>query len=404
MNLIKCFLVTLLSPSVFAGPLDGYITKAVENSHLMQRNSFQSQKLSIKKESSTLWKNPTIGLEYGRVKNTGINGSLLGATLEQSIPINGRLGLEADKVNEEIKQAKISGNWQLNEFKAEVVQNFLLLWLEREKISHAKHRVKDLAILRKYLTNRKFSSPQQKSDAYLIKKKIDEIEYQLQENSYREMKLKKALGSLTGEEIGNFQLKLRSKDKIIPFFDSFIKEARSIEEYRKSQLRKSELSLKQQDRKWIPNIGLGYAYQKENVPGGNLSHAIGLNFSIPIFDTGRSGADEVRADIRVQKAKWELQDLRRGSKVESLKERLRYHINLAGGPLEKKEIQHEKELRKIKNYFLKGLINAQTYLDTEEISHELHYRQVNALTQVINVFVDASLLTGKEFELKEVIL
>lgn len=398
------FLILLQTSLSHAQSLGEYLNYAVQETELESSVDLRINELSRQKEAAGLLENPSVGLEYGRVKNTGITGSLVGATVEQSLPINGRLGLNKDKVSEEIKQAKISGGWKVNQFRGEVLENFLFLWLEREKISHAKHRIQDLQILRKYLSTRKFTSPQQKSDAYLIKKKIEEIEYQLNQDSYQEKRLKKVLESLTQREIKEFQIPLKSTSVLDSYLNEILGSNSKIEEFRRSIKNKDLLSLKQQERKWIPDLNVGYAYQKENVPGGNLSHAIGLSFSIPIFNSGKKQADQVRAQMRVREAQWLIQDAKRKSQVGALLERFRYYSRIASGSLKESEKEHGKELRKIKNYFLKGLINAQTYLDAEEISHDLHYRQVNATQEVVKVFIDASALVGKDFELNEVLL
>lgn len=392
------------SSNLQAQSLSTYIELAVDASSLKIINEERQKKLSFAKETAGLWENPSVGFEYGQVKNTGITGSLVGATIEQSVPIQGNRFLDKQSAQEKIHQSKILGEWQINEFKAEILKNFLMLWVEREKITHAKHRVNDLAVLRNYLANRKFSSPQQKSDAYLIKKKIEEIEYQLKENSFMARRLEKALSQYTRTEIKNFTINLKNKNELIESFEKVLKGSPKINELRESLKKDTKIALKKQKRQWIPNLNLGYAYQKENVPGGNLSHAVGLSFSLPIFNTGNSQVDEVKAQMRIQEAKWNLEDMKRQSQIRVLKERFEYNISLAGGPLKEKETAHEKELKRIKAFFLKGLINAQTYLDTEEISHDLHYRQVRAVQEVIETYVDASLFLGKEFELKKVIL
>lgn len=399
------FLVLIFQTKLsLAQKLNDYLNDAVREINLEKSIDLRVQELSHQRDAVGLLENPSIGLEYGRVKNTGISGSLVGATVEQALPLNGRLGLSEDKVSEEIKRAKITGGWKVNQFRSEVLESFLMLWLEREKIGHAQHRIQDLQILRKYLSTRKFSSPQQKSDAYLIKKKIEEIEFQLNQDRFQEKKLKALLETLTQKEIKSFDIVLKENMSLNSYFQKILGSDDEIRELRKSIKNTADLSLKQEERKWIPDLRVGYAYQKENVPGGNLSHAIGLSFTIPLFDTGRKQADQVKAQMRVNEARWQAQDLRRVSQIGSLKERFDYYSKIASGSLKDKENGHLKELKKIKSYFLKGLINAQTYLDTEEISHDLHYRQVNARKEIVKVFIDASTLVGKEFNLNEVIL
>ncbi|MCR9204874.1 MAG: TolC family protein, partial [Halobacteriovoraceae bacterium] len=386
-----------------AETLDFYLEEALKNSGIENQNKARIRSLNFQKETMSLLDNPRIGLDYGRVKNTGITGSQVGASISQNLPINGKLGLREDGVQEVIHQAIIENKWTKNEFKAKFLKEFLNLWLVREKISHAKHRIEDLGILRKYLTNRKFSSPQQKSDAYLINKKIEEIEFKLNENSFQQKRLEGFLEKISEKKINAFEIKLKEDKVIQELFDSLVTNEGSVQEYRASVSKKSDLLLKEQTRKWIPDLAVRYSYQKENVPGGNLGHAVGFSFNIPIFDTGRTRAEEVRAKMIVQKARWSYEDLRRESRLVELREKFKYFLNLSSGSLEKKEKVHKKELKKIKGYFLKGLVNAQSYLDAEEISHDLHYRKVNAVAEVINVFTQASLKTGNSFRIKEVL-
>lgn len=397
------FLSIVCSQTLWSQSLSEYVDKAISNTDILTQNESHLKELSYQKDAAGLLENPSVGFEYGRVKNTGISGSLVGATVEQGIPLNGRLGLSEDKISEEMHKQKIVGNWQVDKLRAEVLENFLVLWLEREKISHAKHRIKDLKILRQYLSNRKFTSPQQKSDAYLIKKKVEEIEFQLHQNTYREKEVKRVLEGLTQEKIGYYEITLRSEDPLRKLFEEIIKESEVIQEYRKAVQKQSDLSLKQEERKWIPDMTLGYSYQKENVPGGNLSHAVGINFSIPIFNSGSVQANQVRAKMRVNKARWKREDLKRQAQARALRERFEYFLKLGGGSLYAKEVSHQKELKRIKDYFLKGLINAQTYLDAEEINHDLHYRQVNAKKEIVQVLIDTSLTFGKEIKISEVL-
>ncbi len=386
-----------------AETLDFYLDEVLKNSGIEHQNQARIRSLIFKKETMILLDNPSIGFEYGRVKNTGITGSQVGASISQNLPINGKLGLRENGAQEVIHQAKIENKWTKNEFKAKFLKEFLNLWLVREKISHAKHRIDDLGVLRKYLTNRKFSSPQQKSDAYLINKKIEEIEFKLNESFFQKKRLEGFLEKIAEKKIGDFEIKLKENKKIQDIFESLVSKVDSVQEYRASVSRKSELSLKEQGRKWIPDLEVRYSYQKENVPGGNLGHAVGFSFNIPIFDTGRTRAEEVRAKMIVQKARWSYEDLQRKSHLVELREKFKYFLNLSSGSLEEKEENHKRELKKIKDFFLKGLVNAQSYIEAEEISHDLHYRKVNAVAEIINVFAEASLETGNGFHLKEVL-
>lgn len=386
-----------------AETLDFYLDEVLQNSGIEKQNQARIRSLNFQKEATGLLDNPSIGLEYGRVKNTGITGSQVGASISQNLPINGKLGLRKDGVQEVIHQAEIENKWTKNEFKAKFLKEFLKLWLAREKISHAKHRIEDLGVLRKYLTNRKFSSPQQKSDAYLINKKIEEIEFKLKENFFQQKRLEGLLEKFAEKKIGAFEINLKEDSVIQDIFDDLISKTDSVQEYRSSLSKKSDLSLREQTRNWIPDLEVSYSYQKENVPGGNLGHAVGLSFSVPIFNAGKTRAEEVRAKMILQKAKWNYEDLQRESRLVELREKFKFYSLLSSGSLEQKEKVHLRELEKIKGYFLKGLINAQSYLDAEEISHDLHDRKVNAIAEVINVFTEASLETGNSFRLKEVL-
>lgn len=107
--------------------------------------------------------------------------------------------------------------------------------------------------------------------------------------------------------------------------------------------------------------------------------------------------------MRVNKARWKREDLKRQAQARALRERFEYFLKLGGGSLYAKEVSHQKELKRIKDYFLKGLINAQTYLDAEEINHDLHYRQVNAKKEIVQVLIDTSLTFGKEIKISEVL-
>lgn len=405
MNFYFSLIVCVFLPfNLFAESLPHYVEKAIQSSGLKQQYVNQLREISFRKKNIGQLENPTIGFEYGRVKNTGITGSLVGATIEQNLPINGRLGLRERGEDEAALQTSFENQWSLNEYKAQLIQTFLALWIQREEISHAKHRIEDLAVLRSYLTSRKFSSPQQKTNAYLIKKKIEEMEYILFENAHLKKKLEETLSALTETTIDNFDLRLKSPKVLKEVFSRITVTSSSIKNFRDSVLKKNNYSLEEYKRKWIPDLRVGYSYQKENVPGGNLGHAIGINFDIPLFDTGKNKSDELRAKRRVLEASWSLKDLQRQSSLSALKEKFSYYLKLSGGSLKEKERIHQKELKKIKDYFLKGLINAQAYLDTEEISHDLHYRQVNAIREIVNVFVESSLETGKDFDLKEVLL
>lgn len=404
MNSLKfLFLFFFILQSAWSKNLSDYLQTGIQKSGLENSLNLRLKELQHQRETVGKWENPSIGIEYGKVKNTGITGSLVGATIEQNFPVNGRLGLESDKAKQDIQIAQLTGAWEIQSYKAQLGESLLYLWLEREKIDHGRHRIKDLGVLRRYLTNRKFSSPQQKSDAYLIKKKIEEIEFQLEENTFHVKKFEKALEAIVLDKIEEFELHLKSKEDLTRVFDEIIKNSPNIQKYRNSLKERSRISLKQNERVWIPDLSVGYAYQKENVPGGNLGHSVGLSFTIPIFDTGRSQTEQAKAQMKLQEARWLREDLKRSSQVSTLKERFQYYLRLIGVPLKVKEKDHQKELKKIKNFFLKGLINAQTYLDAEEISHDLHYRQVSAITEIVKVFIDASLENGKNIDLKEVL-
>lgn len=83
----------LISGESFSQSLGDYVEKAVENSHIKQTHKLGTEELKHKKEVVGLWQNPSVSLEYGRVKNTGITGSQVAASIEQQLPINGSLGL-----------------------------------------------------------------------------------------------------------------------------------------------------------------------------------------------------------------------------------------------------------------------------------------------------------------------
>lgn len=404
MKLLRIFIITFpLSFSSAAENLETYVQSIIKNSPLIETNRLKIEELKQLHKIEGLPENPNLGIEYGRVKNTGISGSQVGFSIQQSLNINGAKKINQNSIQEEIKQQKIQNSWQMQQFKNEITNYLIALWVERKKISHAKHRINNLKILRTYLSSRKFSTPQQKSDAYLIRKKIEEVEHQLNASVHLEMQIHSLLKEMNGNDINHFDILLKDQNLLIKFFQDFTSSYEKIVEIRNSKRRQLKLLSQNAQRKWIPDLNLGYSYQKENVPGGNLGHAVGINFSIPLFNSGKAETLQIQSKLQRQESLWQYEDLKKRSELASLKERLTYFSTLASHSLKLKEQDHRQELKNVRDYFLKGLINAQTYLETEDLGHNQYHRYLNSHREVIQVFLDATLLTGNSVSLKEVL-
>lgn len=401
MNIV-IFLLLSYPTWVFAGTkLEDYAEATINNIGLDEKSRLEINYLENQKITSQKLDNPEVSWELGRVENTGIVGNVVGASVSQSLPVNGVRGLRGDEVQEEIEQKKIVQGWGRQEFKHKIMNTFLSLWLEREKVEHSHHRLKNLSVVKNFLTNRKFSSPQAKSDAYIVQKKVEDLSFRLDNDTAEMKRLEEYLKKLTGKEQLPFEVQLKDKETILKVFQNTFKRGDSIENLKDSELRQSDLRVIQKERKWVPDVNLSLNYQKENFPGGNFGHSVAVSFAIPLWDTGKSQANEERALKRIKAAEWKRLEIEMDSQNQDIKQRFNYYLDMA--TRENVELHSHKDLDKIKGYFLKGLVNVQTFLDAEDLNHELHFRKIFAVTQVLKLLLEAAQLNKNEISLNKVL-
>ena len=151
-------------------------------------------------------------------------------------------------------------------------------------------------------------------------------------------------------------------------------------------------------------ILLSYGYEKENVPGGNLGHAAGIGFSVPIFDWGQERASAEKARKISRSYEWKKKDLERSALQKQVKESFLFNLNyVKQGSLMSQEEKHKEELEKLKGFFMKGLINAQSFLDAEEMNHDLHFRFLLARVNLLTSYYDLCSLNKCHVELERIL-
>ena len=249
-------LLSLSLSYVQGASLGEYIENTVSNHFYDKQLEAKLNELEQEKNSALLRENPELSLSYGRVKNTGITGSSVGINLSQSFSISGEKDLMAQAIEERMKQEEFNLVVKKEELRKKMMAQYLKLWVLREKVGHTEHRIKDLEIIKKYLRNRAFSSPQQQSDAYLIKKKIEEIEYELQISRYEARKNEEVLKVLAGAQSIPFELEFKNKESLITAFEDYVGDEENIHQKRKSQGKQADLTINQYERGWIPDLTL----------------------------------------------------------------------------------------------------------------------------------------------------
>lgn len=377
--------------------------------HYRDSEIFETQiKISDQKAKiESKWDNPDINLDYGRLENSGNRGSSYAIGFEQKADLFGLKNLIKTLGKENIEMLRVEKE-MTDAFRFnEETFHWLYLKVENDRFKFLRHFNDQLNLVLKYLNTKKFISHQGRATAFLIKNKAKHLfilESQTKaivQNGMSYFNYRESVGRVK-DLLKDLESTYWQEDAFVSekFYhmindDSLIK--------KESEIHEREINLQEKITKSLGKGDIAFRYEhfKENVPGGNTGHNIGLTYSIPLY----SGASDYNLMSNFQKKYNELKH----EKVIGLKRmRINQIKNEFTSILERKNSiqkleQVKSEFAELKNLFIKGSIDISSFLDSIDVLKE----QMNLISslriELLKLYTEAATINGTMVNLNNIL-
>jgi outer membrane protein TolC len=340
--------------------------------------------------------NPQVIVQSGRLKSGDSQGSIVDFTLNQPLPWPGKMKARV-KSSELLKKI---AQLDLKEAQILIHQTTLLLSLEiatlQELEKHHWERKKIFSLISRYLSTRPLPSPKQIIEKDLINTQISIVENFMNELVVRKKSLLMELEILTGLDKPTVHHDWQKQITLPPienFLNGLNLNPNALRSQEKVALAKNQVEEARLESR--PDIFIGVNYRQENVLPVNHFYQAQIGFSIPLMDNGTYNTGKARAQYRREEIQSQLLSSQIERKIKSTY--LSLESSYLGMNLFKlSELQSsEKKLKNSEIAFLKGRLDALTFLQTDTQIHETLDLAYNSYLKYFENLGQLKSLTGQ---------
>ena len=368
---MKIFFLVFFSFPLHAGTLRELIQLTQERAHYIELIRQEARAYDAQLRQAGTLSNPNLMLQLGQIESAGSRGDVIDVTLTQPLPWFGKRQAVIEKQESQKKLVLLEGKQSELTLEHYVLRLALRIAALKELTGHAIERRRRFELLRQSLLARPQLSPIQRVEQGLIENQLRVLERGIVMLESEQRTLTRTLHNWLGQE---FELKLdwtRPPEigALQDWEDRLIAES---PEYKRRQFTQDGLQaeLKAAELQSYPDWQLGMNYRQEKLaPQNNFYHAV-IGLTLPLFDRGQHQEAKLRAEMRVNEARFSLTQLRIKEELVTAYEKAQSQIRLMKtfnmGLIHKSE----RQFKEAEKEFRKGRIDAPTFLATDDQIHE----------------------------------
>jgi hypothetical protein len=371
---------------------------AIEHSASLRAEEMEARALGFEANTKSKWQNPQLMGQFGNLKSGSVSGATAEVSFTQSIPLSNKFSLRR-----ELAEAAMAAQGERTQnFKIWVQHQAQLsawkLYIAQELFSHGVERAKRLALVKKYMETRPRVSARQRVELSLIASTLLQLERMQDERAHALTLAMSDLEFWTGKVIApeELDLKIPESPQLITIDDTRFEEDLELKAAKRSlEIATIDKEMAQKDRR--PDLFVGAGYRLEDVtPVNHFSYGIvGLN--IPLWDNGTdkvetTGARLIRDQRRLTETNRRV-ELRHKQQAEAVRFAM---VQLKRFP--KRFITtSESAIHEAERGFKQGLLDVNTFLQSETQSHEVIDQVVLAWVAYLENVSAWQLMRGEEF-------
>ena len=372
---------------------------AVERSASLRAEEMEARALGFDANTKSKWQNPQLMGQFGNLKSGNVSGATAEVSFTQPIPLSNKLTLRR-----ELAEAAMTAQHEHAQYFKKWIQHQAQLsaWnliIAQELFSHGIERAKRLGLVKKYMETRPRVSPRQRVELSLVASTLLQLERMQDERAHALKLAKSDLEFWTGKVIDpeEIELKIPETPQLIIIDDARIDQDPELKTARRSlEMATLDKEMAQKDRR--PDLFVGAGYRLEDVtPVNHFSYGIvGLN--IPLWDTGTDKVEAAGARlIRDQRRLTEISrrvELRHMQQAEAV----RFAMDQLKRFPKRFIATSESAIQEAERGFKQGLLDVNTFLQTETQSHEVIDQVVLAWGAYLENVSAWQLMRGEEFQ------
>lgn len=368
---MKIFILIFFSLPLYAGTLPELIQLTQERAHYIELIRQESHAYDAQVRQAGTLANPNVLLQLGQIESGGPRGDVIDITLTQPLPWFGKRQALIEKQESLKKLGLLEGKQSELGLEHYVLRLALRIAALKELTGHAMERRRRFELLRQSLIARPQLSPIQRVEQGLIENQLRVLERGIVMLESEHRTLSRTLTHWLGRE---FELELDwSRPPVIGKLEDWEQKLiAESPEYKRRQFNQESLQaeLKSAELQSYPDWQFGVNYRQEQLaPQNNFYHAV-VGLTLPLFDRGQHHEQRLRAEMKVNEARFSLTQLRLKEQLVSAFERAQSQIRLMKTFNMELINKSERQFKEAENEFRKGRIDAPTFLATDNQIHE----------------------------------
>ena len=375
---------------------------ATEHSPQLRAGAKDIQSAGLEAKQAGRWDNPVLSFSAGKVSITPDNGSVLSATLMQSVPIFGQRSIARELGEKQAEIAELDSARLKLALRHEVVVLSYRLASIQEQFNHLSHRKERLSLLTRYLRTRPFASPSLAVEKNLIENRMREIEEKFtqivaeREGAWQDLNAFLGLPSLIiprvpweeDTSVPNQKELLANLKDANP---ELLRQARIIEATNLAATHAGKLS--------YPDLRLGGGFSDQKVATSRERSYMGtIELSLPLWNRGQDGVSAAKAKTEAEYLRSEQKErelLAQFSKAWTEMTEARKRIDLFPESLIPKL---EAQMQSAEANWKKGLVTASALLELETQVHDQAVKVYEAHTDFVRSLAQVLLFAGKDVQ------
>lgn len=345
---------------------------AINYSSLVSASELSQRAIEYDAKVKKIWQNPQFMSQVGGLKTGTMSGATVEVTLTQPIPLNQKYSLRGDlatklsEINElDVKNKK---NW---------VSHQALLSAWRVKVfsalnKHISERKERMRLAKLYVSKRPQVTAKHVVEAQIINNQIRILENSLLMNVVEIETAQTELEYWTGVRIAPEELEFSfpNQSELITVIEN--KTGEDLEtRLAKKNLEAATIDSNISKKEKLPDLIIGAGYRLEDMsPANHFTYGV-VGITIPVWDTGENRVQAANARIKREEKILEEKQKAVGMKMTNYQNMINYFNKLFASFFFEDIHNQEKTLQVAENGFKQGVVDINTFLQTEVQTHEI---------------------------------
>ena len=368
---------------------------------------FQKSHVMALKESSSMpiWENPSLSTITGYKSGFAESGLYYGANLSQPLPLNGVRSAQKDvslanlqSAQDALRQKKILSH-------AELIKLTFQLDSARAIESHAADRFRRFQLIERHIFSRPNLSPALKAQRGIIEARLSILRSDNARATGERRKVEELLKSYLNltqvPEISLPELPAIASlnaERDTAFAQNYSLYLQSL----KAEIQKSDAELAYQEALKYPPVSLQAVFNEEPGPVTPLRFfGAGVSVGLPLWNRNSNNRAAAEINSRVSRERYEYSLQRLALEGNSLRSMLSAESDALDDLKQMKSNEQERRLNVAESDFLRGRLDAFSFLELEASLHEALHQWYAARMRYITLWCEYEIWLGHSFSESE---